>query len=396
MNKQWQKRCLALLAALGCLLAAGCVAADEATAQTAAPADVATAAAAGEAVIVELCETEYDAYAYYYTPEEYRLTYEDYLGSFGGVGIQMLSVDGYVVVYQVIAGGPASTSEIVAGDRILAVDGQPIDDGDSEQAASMIRGDVGSEVTLTLQHEGSEESYQVTLTRDVVTSDSVEGEIIEEAPNTAYILIYDFTEQTADEFAEVYNALRDEQRIDDLIIDLRSNGGGSFFAAINIANYFVPAGEDIVMEKTAAGEEHYSSVSGQLNPIRLYILQNEGTASASEVLTGALRDGAQATVIGTTSYGKGITQSVIQLPSGSGLRYTRSRYYTPSGYDLHGVGIEPDIEVIPPQDITNEEYFSTDPQQDPHLQAAVELICSLPANEEAAAASESGQIEDAA
>ena len=308
----------------------------------------------------------------------------------------MLSVDFYDVVYQVIAGGPASTSEIVAGDRILAVDGQPIGDGDSEQAASMIRGDVGSEVTLTLQHEGSEESYQVTLTRDVVTSDSVEGEIIEEAPNTAYILIYDFTEQTADEFAEVYNALRDEQRIDDLIIDLRSNGGGSFFAAINIANYFVPAGEDIVMEKTAAGEEHYSSVSGQLNPIRLYILQNEGTASASEVLTGALRDGAQATVIGTTSYGKGITQSVIQLPSGSGLRYTRSRYYTPSGYDLHGVGIEPDIEVIPPQDITNEEYFSTDPQQDPHLQAAVELILSRPANEEAAAASESGQIEDAA
>lgn len=373
---------LCILLWLALLAGCGMFAVQTGDEPSAAPvADIRSATDKALSLASALCAREHDDYATYYTAEEYRLMYEDYQGSFGGVGIQMLAEDGYVVVYKVLSDGPASRSEIRDGDRILAVDGTDIVGYDTEQAAMLIRGDLGTEVTLTLQHQGETGSYQVTLTRDTVTSESVEGELIEEAPNTAYILIYDFTEQTSAEFAEVYNALRDEQMIDNIILDLRSNGGGSFYAAINIANYFVPSGHDIVMEKTADGEKHYTSVSGQLNPIKLYILQNDWSASASEVLTGALRDEAGATVIGSVSYGKGITQSVTQLPGGGGIRYTRSRYFTPSGYDLHGTGIMPDVEVPLPEDITNEQYFSTDPAQNPHLQAAVALILEAGAAE---------------
>ena len=320
------------------------------------------------------CDTFYDKYATYFTAEEYQMMYDDYQGSFGGIGVSMLTVEENIQIYGVMEDTPASRAGLQSGESILSVDGKSIVGMDASLAATLIRGDIGTQVELEiLRTDGS--TYTVTLTREEIISSSVSGEIIPEISHTAYILIYSFTEQTANEFVELFNELAEEgDGIQNLILDLRSNGGGSFYAAINIANFFVPAGDVIVSEKTVDGIESYNSTSGQLKNLDLLILQNEWTASASEVLIGALKDEADATLIGSTTFGKGITQTVVSLSSGGGYRYTRSRYYTPSGYDLHGAGIEADILVDTPDNISSEEYFSTDPEETPHMEAAIEYL----------------------
>ena len=315
-----------------------------------------------------------DSYCVYYTADEYRLMLQEYAGSFGGVGISMIQdEEKYIAIYKVLDTGPAKDSPIRAGDRILAVDGESVVGLDTDQAALRIRGEIGSPVTLTiLSGEGLE--YEVTLTREEISSQSLEGEMIEEGENTAYFLIHGFTGRTAQEFADVYDRLRQEGPIDWVILDLRSNTGGNFFAAIALAEFFIPQGEVVIREKLAQGSQAYTSSSGLLQDAGVIVLQNEWTASASEVLAGALRDEAGAVLIGSTTYGKGITQVIESLPSGGAWKYTRSRYYTPSGFDLHQVGLTPDIEVEVPEGITSEDYFSTDPTRDPHLRAALEYI----------------------
>lgn len=337
-------------------------------------ADISAVARQAEAAACSLLDSWYDNYFTYYTPDDFRLLTEDYVGTFGGIGITMLNNDeGNIVIYSIIDGSPASNSPIQTGDVIVSVDGENLLGCDSSQAPLLIRGEIGSEVTLVLRREGSED-FQVTLVRQEITTTSVTAELIEEIPHTAYFSISEFTGQTMVEFVQHYNELNQQETIENVIFDLRSNGGGTFSAAINVANYFVPEGEVIVSEHSADGNTAYKSNSGILRYCKVFILQNEWTASASEVLAGALRDQAGAVIFGTTSYGKGITQSVVPLPSGYGLRFTRSRYYTPSGYDLHGIGIPADVEVTLPDGISREEYFSTNPDQNPHLRAVIDYI----------------------
>lgn len=342
----------------------------------AAPADVDKAAATALASLDRHIEELRDNYCVYYDPDEYRLMIEDYTGSFGGVGVSMiLSDDGYITVYKVLDEGPAKDSPIKAGDRILAVDGESIVGLDTDQAALRIRGDIGTPVTLTMQDTAGE-SYELTLVRQEITTHTLEGERVADRPDTAYIQISGFSGQTVKEFGDEYNRLREQGPIDWLILDLRSNTGGNFYSAISLAEFFVPATNTVVREKTPEGSVAYTSTSGMLRDVKLIVLENEWTASASEVLAGALRDEAGAVLIGTTSFGKGITQVIEKLPSGGAWKYTHSRYYTPSGFDLHGVGLSPDIEVETGKDMTAEDYFSLDPERNPHLQAALDYIAS--------------------
>lgn len=317
-----------------------------------------------------------DKYCVYYTADEYRMMFDDYAGSFGGVGVSMIQdEEKYISIYKVLDSGPAKDSTLTAGDRILAVDGESIVGLDTDQAALRIRGDIGTPVTLTILPETGE-SYDLTLVRQEITTQSLEGQRIKEAENTAYILIYNFTGQTVREFSDEFNRLRAEGPIDWLILDLRSNVGGNFFAALGLAEYFIPPGQVIVREKLAQGSTAYTSDSGLLQGIRLIVLENEWTASASEVLAGALRDEAGAVLIGSASYGKGLTQVLMDLPSGGAWKYTHSRYYTPSGFDLHEVGLSPDIEVEAEEGLSSQDYFSTDPAQNPHLAAALAFIAA--------------------
>ena len=366
------KKTIVLLISLLLCLCPGCaLASAEASGY-----DITGCLGTAQAVVSQHIQELRDNYSYYFGQEEYELMFDEYQGEFGGVGVSMIDNDQEeVVVYGLIRGAPAARDgRIQPGDVILAVNGTSLDGLDSALAALRIRGEAGEAVTLTLRRENSAETYDVTLVREMIHSESVAGERIEEAPGTAYICVYDFNEQTADDFVNLYNELLAKGEISTLVIDLRSNGGGSFFAAINIANYFIPQGEVIVSEKTSQGMKDYTSASGQLQDVRLYVLINGWSASASEVLAGALKDNAGATLVGVRSYGKGITQGLIRLDSGAGLRYTRSRYYTPSGYDLHGLGLSPDIPVADPEGITSSQYFSYDPTENPHLQAVINDI----------------------
>jgi len=327
-----------------------------------------------ELVVANKIDELYDDYATYYTREEYSLMFEEYQGSFGGVGISMVEIDNEVVVYGILKNSPASLTDIEPGDAILAVDGVSLKEADASAAAVLIRGEVGETVTLQLKRASDDSIYEVSIVRDTITSETVSGINLAAYPGTAYISISSFNELTTSEFTEIYNSLYSERAIENLIFDLRSNGGGNFFAAIAIGEYFVPINELVVSEKTASGTESYRSSNGQLNDLNVIILQNAYTASASEVLIGAIKDEGHATLVGTTTFGKGITQNVAQLTSGSGHRYTRSIYYTPSGFSLHGIGLTPDIVVEDPEDGSAKDYFSYDPALNPHLAAALAYL----------------------
>ena len=339
------------------------------------PSSIAEVAQLAHSVITAQIEQYYDHYFYYYTAEEYQMMIEDYEGSFGGVGISMTNnEDGNAEVVTVIDDTPAAQTGIDVGDVIETVDGENALGWTTDLIASKIRGELGTSVTIGFRRE-SGEYYEVTLTRETIVSPSVEGEILEELPHTAYISLYDFTEQTPDEFKALFDELAAEcGGIENLVIDLRSNGGGSFWASLNIANFFVPENQLLVREKTKDGSVPYRSVNGELSEVKLALLVNEYSASASEVLAGALRDEAGAVLIGTRTFGKGITQAMVLLSSGSGLRYTNGRYYTPADVDLHGVGLAADIEIPLTETETYETYWSTDPTVSKHIQAALDYF----------------------
>ena len=318
-----------------------------------------------------------DNYAKYFAPDEYRLMLENFQGSFAGVGIFMNQDEqGRVLVVSVMPGRPAEAAGLEDGDIILAVDDLETTGLAIEIVMMRLRGQEGTEVKVDLlrEREQGDLYYTVTITRAVIESESLSGGFLADHPGIAYIRIYDFTERTRTEFYNLLVQLDGEREILGLILDLRNNGGGSFGAAMSLADYFVPKNEPVVWEKIYGGESCHRSSGGTLHDLPVVCLQNEYTASAAEVLIGALKDYGVATVIGTVSFGKGITQVIYDLPDGGGIRYTRSRYYTPLKYDLHGKGIEPDVEITLPETVTADEYFDPDNENNIHIKKALEML----------------------
>jgi carboxyl-terminal processing protease len=318
-----------------------------------------------------------DYYAAYFTPDEFRLMMDDYNGSFAGIGIYLdQDEQGRSLVVALMPGRPAQAAGLEAGDIIVAVDGLATAGQELEFVMMRLRGEEGTKVNIDMLRERPEGNvnYSATITRAVIESDSLSGQFLEKQPAIAYINVYAFTERTPHEFYDLLTKLYDEREILGLILDLRNNGGGSFGAAMALADFFIPKDEPIVWEKTYGGELCHRSYDGGLNDMPVVCLQNEFTASASEVLIGALKDYGVATVVGAVSFGKGITQIMENLPDGGGIKYTRSRYYTPLKYDLHGRGIEPDVEINVPEDTTYEEYFEPDNVNNIHIQKALEEL----------------------
>lgn len=318
-----------------------------------------------------------DYYATYFTPDEYRLMLDNFTGSFAGVGIYMNEDEqGHILVASVMPHRPAQAAGLEAGDIILAVDGIEVTGMELEMVMMRLRGEEGTEVSVDLLRERIEGDvyYSVTITRAVIESDSLSGEFLNGHPGIAYIYIYDFTERTPREFYDLFIKLDGEHEVLGMIMDLRNNGGGSFGAAIGVASFFVPDGKPVVWEKVYDDELCHRSHDGGLKDLPVVCLQNEYTASASEVLIGALKDYGVATTVGTVSFGKGITQVLDGLPDGGGIRYTRSRYYTPLKYDLHGRGIEADVTVEILDTVTYEEYFDPNNEDNIHIQKALEVL----------------------
>jgi len=311
-----------------------------------------------------------DPYTFYYTPDELAETYEHQEGAYQGVGLQVLGSDGELIVTRAFKGSSALEQGVCAGDRIIAVDGTPVSAENTQamnDAIAMIKGEIGTEVTLTIQRGG--ELLDFVLERRKINMNRVEYSMIEE--NIGYIMLYEFMGDDVEGFNEAVKTLK-KQGAKGLVVDVRSNPGGLLDDVVEICDMLLPKSKIVYIEDRFGKRETFYSDDKMLG-LPLVVLVNEMSASASEILAGSVQDTGVGTIVGQTTFGKGIVQMMIPFDSdGAGLQLTTSTYYTPNGRSIHGRGVTPDIVV------DNEGYdFTTaqpDPEADAQLRKAIEVI----------------------
>lgn len=295
-----------------------------------------------EGAITGMVEALDDPYSVYMDKDTTEQMYESNAGVFGGIGIYAtLNDDGRVIVSSPIKDGPSEKAGIEAEDIIYAVDDQSTEGMDLDTVVAMMRGEVGTEVKITVKR--GDELKDFTITRAYVDEQTVSSQVLAADKRIGYIAISKFSENTDEAFTDQLNELID-QGIQSLIIDLRYNGGGSVDAACNIAALMVPEGPIVQIVDNKGSSDIIKSPGAQFKaPIA--VLVNEYSASASEILAGALQDTKAANLIGTTTYGKGIVQTVYFLNDGTGVKLTEKKYLTPNGNDINKKGIEPNVYV---------------------------------------------------
>ena len=296
-----------------------------------------------------------DEYSEYMTAEEWQQYQEDALGNYSGVGIVMMQDDnGYILVTNVIKDGPAEKAGIKQGDYIVGVNGESIYNVDSSEVSKKVKGEAGTEVTLNILRNDTE-TLDFTLKRENIRMYHVEGKMLEDG--IGYVYFNTFDEGCADEFEQEMDKLV-EQGAKKVVLDLRYNTGGAVDEALQILDLFLEKGQIELITQSANGLKVTTSskTDKKYNFEDMVILINEYTASASEILTGALIDNGLAKTVRTKSYGKGVMQSVLSLLDGSVLKLTTQEYNTPNGTKIHKIGITPDyeIEAIDDEEIDNQ------------------------------------------
>ena len=312
-----------------------------------------------------------DEYTQYFTKEEMDEFYVDTMGNFDGIGIYMTSDTNTntIVIISPIKDSPAHKAGLLPGDIINKVDGKSYSGEELDEASNAIKGEIGTSVELEINRNG--EVFTVNVTRENVKVNHVESKIID--GNIGYLEIASFDEGCGEEFLKKYNELK-EQNITSLIIDLRNNPGGIVTEALDIAEYVVDKDALllITMDKNNNKEEYRSEANGKVIDVPVVILVNENSASASEILAGALKDNNAARIIGTTTYGKGLIQELIRLTDGSGIKMTTNEYYTPNQNRINKVGITPDEIVELPEEFKDE--LDIPEESDTQLQKAIEFL----------------------
>lgn len=291
-----------------------------------------------------------DPHSVFLRPEINRRLQDDTNGRFGGVGLELSVRDGELVVVSPIEGSPAAAAGIKPGDRIIKIDGAMASELDFLQAVQKIRGDgeVGGVVALVLIRKGLAEPFEVKLKRAVIRVKSVEAKLLEDS--LIYIRLKSFQEETTRELNAALDKLeRQAPSLKGMILDLRNNPGGLFDQAVEVADLFLAAGEIVSTRGRLPDfqEVRYARPEKTRRFLPMVVLVNEGSASASEIVAGALQDNHRAIILGTRTFGKGSVQTIANLPDGSGLKLTIARYYTPSGRSIQANGIVPDIAVDP-------------------------------------------------
>lgn len=281
-----------------------------------------------------------DPHSIYLDPKTYHQLMEQTIGSFGGIGIYMGFKDNKVSVISVMDDSPAARAGIQANDEILAVDGVSVTEIQPEEVAIHIRGEVGTEVTLSIRRNGTEDK-EFVIQRDTIQVKTAEGRMLEN--NMGYIRIAAFSENTAQEFRDAYEALENEG-MKGLVIDLRENPGGLVTSSVEIANMVVPEGPVVSVVERDGGKEEYTSSLKELK-YPLVVLIDGNSASAAEILAGAVQDTGAGTLVGSKSFGKGSVQTVLPMFHDDAVKLTIAKYYTPSGRNIDGVGIEPDVSI---------------------------------------------------
>ncbi len=308
-----------------------------------------------------------DIYSEYYTPEEFEELNKDTEGIFYGIGAYMTTdkTTGLALITGTVPDSPAEKAGIRSGDIIVEVDGEDVSSLDLDQVVSIIRGEEGTDVTLTIYREGESDYLDFTMTRTKQNMLTVSGEMLDD--NIGHIVLSAFDYVTTAQFEEELEKLKDEG-MESLILDLRSNPGGNVSTVTEIGNMILPEGLVFYSETRDGKRTEYECDGKNDFDFPLVVLVNEYSASAAEILTGAVQDSGIGTIVGTQTYGKGVVQTVFSLGDGSGVKLTVEKYYTRGGQDINHVGITPDIEA----ELDVDAYY--DEGVDTQLETAVAVL----------------------
>lgn len=313
-----------------------------------------------------------DPYTNYINVDNYTAMMESMGGDYQGIGVEVSVAEGVLDIISVFENSPAQKAGLQIGDIIYAVEGKEADITNYQQAINTIKGvdapEGDNDVVITV-HRGKEK-FDLTIVREQVAVSTVSSKLIE--GNIAYLRISDFGEKTFAEYTE-HLSKYEKSDIKGIIIDLRNNPGGMLTTVVSIADTLLPEGDILTIRDKAGSEVPYKSDDKRIE-LPLVVLINEESASASEVLAGALRDYELATLVGTKSYGKGVVQSLIEFGDGSAFKLTTAKYYTPSGECIDGKGIEPHIKVELPKELKGYAVNALEYAKDTQLKAAVEIL----------------------
>jgi carboxyl-terminal processing protease len=310
-----------------------------------------------------------DPYSAYMTPESFEGMQTETSGEFGGLGIEVGMEAGVVKVISPIDNTPASKAGLKAGDYIVKINNTQVQGKSLMEAVDLMRGPVGSSIEITVRRRGVKKALIFNITREVIQVQSVKSELIDN--NIGYIRLTSFNENSSEQIKEKINKLNKNKDLKGYILDLRNNPGGLLSQAIKISDFFLENGEIVSTRSRQASENRkWFAKKGDLtNGKTLIILINYGSASASEIVAGALKDHKRAIILGENSYGKGSVQSIIPLKNRGAIRLTIAKYYLPSGKSISEVGVTPDIEIIEGSD-----DFKFNSETDNQLNFAIKLL----------------------
>ena len=310
-----------------------------------------------------------DPYSSYMGPELFKEIETDTKGEFGGLGIEVGMEAGVIKVISPIDDTPASKAGIKAGDYIVQIDGKQVQGKSLIEAVKMMRGPVGSKVKLTIRRKGEKKAIEKNIIREIIQIKSVEAKIFKK--NIAYLRLKSFNSNSSKQLSKEINNFESKDKPVGYILDLRNNPGGLLTQAINVTDFFLDDGEILSTKGRRAIENRrfFAKKGDRVKGKPLIVLINRGSASASEIVAGALQDHKRAIVLGENTYGKGSVQSIIPLSDGGGMRLTVSKYYLPSGKSISEVGVAPDIMVE-----EDDKNFSLNSPSDNQLNYALELL----------------------
>ena len=310
-----------------------------------------------------------DPHSVYLDQRLYNQVKSDTSGSFGGIGVYMGFKNGNVQIISVMPGSPGEVAGLLAGDQILAVDGTPVTEIVPDEVAIKIRGEAGTTVDLLIGREGQDDTTY-TVKRDIINVKTVADKMLDD--KIGYIRISSFSEKTGEEFKSALNDL-ESQNMQAFVLDLRENPGGVITSCVEVAKEIVPKGPIVsVIQRDGSKEVYNSDLEQTKYPI--VVLLDQNSASASELLAGALQDTKAATIVGTKSYGKGSVQTVMPMFHEDGLKLTIAKYYTPNERSIDGVGIEPDVEIKSDRLLPRLFTVETDINEDAQLAKGVEIL----------------------
>ena len=314
-----------------------------------------------------------DPYSAYMSPELFKEMQTDTKGEFGGLGIEIGMEAGVVKVISPIDGTPAEKAGIKAGDFIVKIGKEQVQGKSLMEAVKLMRGPVGTSIDLTVRRKGTKKPLNFKIVRRIIEVKSVSSDLISKEKNIGYIRLKSFNENSDSQFLKSIKKFEKNKKVKGYIVDLRNNPGGLLTQAINITDFFLDDGEIVSTKgrKVSETRKFFARKGDEVEGKPLVVLINNGSASASEIFAGALKDHKRAIILGESSYGKGSVQSIIPLRNGGGMRLTISKYYLPSGNSISEVGVTPDIVV---EEKGND--FKINSEKDNQLNYALKLFNS--------------------